>query len=295
MPELVKRIVDHKGGNAAVEKDTTFSFLIYQSTPLTEAWETEETLTQTLTAQNIPWMKCEATVKAGESASKPVRLDGWTWNRDQKYTVVELPNGEDYAFSRFEGANETTQGAVFTYDPAQNQVITCYNTSQVWSISLTKVNTSEEPLSGAVFALYSPVEQDGIPIPEGYQGLSIERTLQRDNKTWYLKAVDTTAEEGKLTFSELLREKYYLLEVKPPVGYELSDLSGQLLEQKYEVQGVYEVTVVNRREIDLPKTGGIGIDMLYTVGAMLLIQCAVIFLLTGRNGRTAKKKGRNQP
>ncbi len=297
VPELVKRIVDHKGGNAAVEEDTTFSFLIYQSAPLTEAWETEETLTQTLTEQNISWMKCEATVKAGESASKPVRLDGYglTWNRNQKYTVVELPNGEGYAFSRFEGANETTQGAVFTYDPAQNQVITCYNTSQVWSISLTKVNTSEEPLSGAVFALYSPVEQDGIPIPEGYQGLSIERTLQRDNKTWYLKAVDTTDEEGKLTFSELLREKYYLLEVKPPVGYELSDLSGQLLEQKYEVQGVYEVTVVNRREIDLPKTGGIGIDMLYTVGGILLIQCAVIFLLTGRNGRAAKKKGRNQP
>ena len=296
VPELVKRIVDHKGGNVVVEEDTTFSFLIYQSAPLTEAWETEETLTQTLTEQNISWMKCEATVKAGESASKPVRLDGWTWNRDQKYTVVELPNGEDYAFSRFEGANETTQGAVFTYDPAQNQVITCYNTSQVWSISLTKVNTSEEPLSGAVFALYSPVEQDRISeIPEEYQELSIERTLQRDNKTWYLKAVDTTAEEGKLTFSELLREKYYLLEVKPPVGYELSDLSGQLLEQKYEVQGVYEVTVVNRREIDLPKTGGIGIDMLYTMGGILLIQCAVIFLLTGRNGRAAKKKGRNQP
>ena len=298
VPELVKRIVDHKGGNVVVEEDTTFSFLIYQSTPLTEAWETEETLTQTLTEQNISWMKCEATVKAGESASKPVRLDGYglTWNRNQKYTVVELPNGEDYAFSRFEGANETTQGAVFTYDPAQNQVITCYNTSQVWSISLTKVNTSEEPLSGAVFALYSPVEQDRISeIPEEYQELSIEQTLQRDNKTWYLKAVDTTAEEGKLTFSELLREKYYLLEVKPPVGYELSDLSGQLLEQKYEVQGVYEVTVVNRREIDLPKTGGIGIDMLYTVGGILLIQCAVIFLLTGRNGRAAKKKGRNQP
>ena len=296
VPELVKRIVDHKGGNAAVEEDTTFSFLIYQSAPLTEAWETEETLTQTLTEHNISWMKCEATVKAGESASKPVRLDGLIWNKGQKYTVVELPNGEDYAFSRFEGANETTQGAAFTYDPAQNQVITCYNTSQVWSISLTKVNTSEEPLSGAVFALYSPVEKDGIlEIPKEYQELSIEQTLQRDNKTWYLKAVDTTDEEGKLTFSELLREKYYLLEVKPPVGYELSDLSGQLLEQKYEVQGVYEVTVVNRREIDLPKTGGIGIDMLYTVGAMLLIQCAVIFLLTGRNGRAAKKKGRNQP
>ena len=151
-------------------------------------------------------------------------------------------------------------------------------------------------MSGAVFALYSPVEKDGIPeIPKEYQELSIEQTLQRDNKTWYLKAVDTTDEEGKLTFRELLREKYYLLEVKPPVGYELSDLSGQLLEQKYEVQGVYEVTVVNRREIDLPKTGGIGIDMLYTVGGILLIQCAVIFLLTGRNGRAAKKKGRNQP
>ena len=296
VPKLIKRTVDHNGENAAVEEDTTFSFLIYQSAPLTGTWETEESLAQKLTEQNILWKKYALTVKAGESASEPISLEGWIWDKDQQYTVVELPNGGDYAFSRFEGANGTTQGAAFTYDPAQNQVITCYNTSQVWSISLTKVNTSEDSLSGAVFALYSPVEQDKISeIPAEYQELNIEQTLQRDNKTWYLKAVDTTGEEGKLTFSELLREYYYLLEVKPPVGYKLSDLTGQLLEQKYEVQGVYEVTVVNRREIDLPKTGGIGIDMLYTVGAMLLIQCAVIFLLTGRNGRAAKKKGRNQP
>ena len=302
VPELKKRIVDHTGKEITVEKDTAFSFLVYPGAALTGDYDTELALTEELDKQEVSYQKYTVKVPAGQSQSTPVPLavEGWkwtankTWTKGQQYTVTELPCPDAYAFSRFQGS--TGASYTFTYDPAQTQVITCDNTSQNWAVSVTKVNTSEEPLSGAVFALYSPVEKDGIPeIPEEYQKLSIEQTLQRDNKTWYLKAVDTTAEEGKLTFSELLREKYYLLEVKPPVGYELSDLSGQLLEQKYEVQGVYEVTVVNRREIDLPKTGGIGIDMLYTVGAMLLIQCAVIFLLAGRNGRAAKKKGRNQP
>ena len=302
VPELKKRIVDHTGKEITVEKDTAFSFLVYPGAALTGDYDTELALTEELDKQEVSYQKYTVKVPAGQSQSTPVPLavEGWkwtankTWTKGQQYTVTELPCPDAYAFSRFQGS--TGASYTFTYDPAQTQVIICDNTSQNWAVSVTKVNTSEEPLSGAVFALYSPVEQDRISeIPEEYQKLSIEQTLQRDNKTWYLKAVDTTDEEGKLTFRELLREKYYLLEVKPPVGYELSDLSGQLLEQKYEVQGVYEVTVVNRREIDLPKTGGIGIDMLYTVGGILLIQCAVIFLLTGRNGRAAKKKGRNQP
>lgn len=296
VPKLKKQIVDHQGKEMAIKETADFSFLVYQGTALTGNYDTEEALTAALNEGNIPFRKYTVSVHEGKSQSEPVSLEaeGWTWTKDQKYTVTELPCGEKYMFSSFGGS--TGASYTFTYNPSQTQTISCNNAMQNWAVTLTKVNTSEEPLSGAVFALYSPVEKDRISeIPEAYQELNIEQTLQRDNKTWYLKAVDTTDEEGKLMFRELLREKYYLLEVKPPVGYKLSDLTGQLLEQKYEVQGVYEVTVVNRREIDLPKTGGIGIDMLYTLGGILLIQCAVIFLLTGRNGRAAKKKGRNQP
>ena len=122
--------------------------------------------------------------------------------------------------------------------------------------------------------------------------MTIDQTLERDDKTWYLKAVGTTGEDGKLTFGDLLREAYYLVEVKPPVGYNISDTNGRLLEQKYESQGVYEITVVNRRGVELPKTGGIGINT-YAMGGMLLIQCALISLMASYK-RAPKKKERKQ-
>ena len=296
VPKLKKQIVDHQGKEMAIKETADFSFLVYQGTALTGNYDTEEALTAALSKGNIPFRKYTVSVHEGKSQSEPVSLEaeGWTWTKDQKYTVTELPCGEKYMFSSFGGS--TGASYTFTYNPSQTQTISCNNAMQNWAVTLTKVNTDEEILNGAVFALYSPVEEDQLSeIPEGYGEMTIDQTLERDDKTWYLKAVGTTGEDGKLTFGDLLREAYYLVEVKPPVGYNISDTNGRLLEQKYEVQGVYEITVVNRREIDLPKTGGIGIDMLYTLGGILLIQCAVIFLLTGRNGRAAKKKGRNQP
>ena len=299
VPELKKRIVDHTGKEITVEKDTAFSFLVYQGAALTGDYDTEQALTAALDEQQIPWQKYTVTVPAGQSQSLPVRLavEGWkwtadqTWTKGQQYTVTELPCGEKYEFSRFQGSTGTSY--TFTYDPAQTQVITCDNTSQNWAVTLTKVNTDEEILSGAVFALYSLEEKDKISeIPEEYQELSIAQTLERDDKTWYLKAVGTTGEDGKLTFGDLLREAYYLVEVKPPVGYNISDTNGRLLEQKYESQGVYEITVVNRRGVELPKTGGIGINT-YAMGGMLLIQCALISLMASYK-RAPKKKERKQ-
>ena len=293
VPKLKKQIVDHQGKEMAIKETADFSFLVYQGTALTGNYDTEEALTAALNEGNIPFRKYTVSVHEGKSQSEPVSLEaeGWTWTKDQKYTVTELPCGEKYMFSSFGGS--TGASYTFTYNPNQTQMISCNNAMQNWAVTLTKVNTDEEILNGAVFALYSPVEEDQLSeIPEGYGEMTIDHTLERDDKTWYLKAVGTTGEDGKLTFGDLLREAYYLVEVKPPVGYNISDTNGRLLEQKYESQGVYEITVVNRRGVELPKTGGIGINT-YAMGGMLLIQCALISLMASYK-RAPKKKERKQ-
>lgn len=282
VPELKKQIVDHSGKPMTVTKDETFSFLVYPGKALTGSFDTEKDLTDALEEQGISYEKHTVTVKEGESLSEPVRLDTtkWTWVKGNSYTVTELPRTDDeYAFYRFPGAAGASY--TFSYDPAQTKIITCENTSQRWKIALTKVNTEEEALSGAVFALYSPVEDDQISIPDEYAQLDIQTTLEYSGKTWYLAAVGTTGEDGKLEWENLLWENYYLLEVKAPEGYILDETAGQLVEQKNEVQGDCELTVVNRRSYVLPKTGGAGTS-LYQLGGIVLMAGVLMYPIQKR-------------
>ncbi len=277
IPELRKQVVDHSGQARTVDKDTEFQFLVYQGAALNGSYTTREELVEAL--GDTPYAEYTVTVKAGESLSDSVRLqtDKWSWTDGQKYTIVELPCGEDYSFKRF--LNSVTSTYTLTYTQAQTQIITCENTALRWSIDLTKENTSHDVLNGAVFALYSPNLSDQLSaVPEGYADLNISLTVDYNGKTWYLKAVNTTLDDGKLTWSDLLEEQYYLLEVKAPDGYNLNSPAGQILKQENEAQGVHSVTVINRSGYSLPETGGIGTHP-YTAGGLLLLLGAVAFLL----------------
>lgn len=297
LPQLKKQVVDSEGQEAALEKDTTFSFLIYPGEPLTGSYDTVEALIQALKEKSIPSKQYDVTVKAGESISDAVRMKNpeWTWTKGQKYTVMELPHGYDYTFSRFEGANGTSNGScyTFTYDPGRNQVLTCINIQENWTVALTKVNTSEEPLEGAVFALYSPSQKEQLPeIPEEYQNLDVETTLEQSGKTWYLKAVGTTGEDGKLAFSDLLQEEYYLLEVEAPFGYTAAGPEGQIVTWAEAEDGILERTVVNWRTLKLPKVGGIGTQGFFISGMILTLGAGI--LLIERYRRRFKKKAETE-
>lgn len=277
VPELRKQTVDHSGQPRTTEQDEAFRFLIYPGAALQGEYTTEEELIAAL--GDTPYEEFTVTVKAGESLSDSVRLqtDKWRWTKRQEYTVVELPCGETYAFRRF--LNSAAASYTLTYTPAQTQIITCENIDQRWRIELKKENTSHEPLSGAVFALYSPNAADRLPdVPEEYADLSIALSVEHNNRTWYLAAVQTTPEDGKLSWDGLLREQYYLLEVKAPDGYNRNSPAGQIVKQENETQGLYSVTVINRLGYTIPETGGPG-TYLYTMGGALLLLGAGALLL----------------
>ena len=290
IPELRKQVVDHSGQARTVDADATFDFLVYPGTALTGTYSTYEEWAAALEAAGVAYDKFTVTVKAGESLSDTVRMvtDKWVWTAGGKYNVVELPCGEDYAFKRFQGS--ASKSYTLTYNASQVQVVTCENIAQRWSVKLLKQNTSGSPLADAVFALYSPNAADGLAdVPEGYADLDIALTLDHGGATWYLASVQTTPDGGELVWADLLRDQYYLLEVKAPAGYNLSDPAGQVLRRDRETQGSYSLTVINRSGYSLPETGGSG-TYPYTTGGLVLLAGAVGLLAS----RLARRRGEDK-
>lgn len=286
IPKLKKQLVDHSGLPVAAEQDETFSFLLYEGAPLDGSFETEESLTQALTAAGKDFRKFTLAVPAGQTASETISLksEGWEWMNRQEYTMVELPGSEEYGFRRFDLSSAAAYR--FTYLCAEDKVITCENTSLRWDVALTKQDPTGATLAGAVFALYSPEKSEQIAaIPEEYASLEIRMEIQRDESAWYLAGVGTTGADGALRWSDLLQEHYYLAELKTPDGYHLPDSDGwRLLESKRETQGVYAVNVINISEHEMPETGSMGSGS-YTIGGLLLTAGAEILLLYRKKRR----------
>ena len=288
VPALEKKLVDVSGAPAAAEQDETFKFLVYVGEALPGSYATEAEWTAALKAQNITYHVFPVTVKAGASTSGETLLkaEGWAWTEGQKYTIVELPGDGRYAFRSFDG-KEAAQHT-FAYQGAETLTITCENLFQKWRIGLTKVDRMDSKvfLPGAVFALYSPEQSDKIDnVPAEYAALAIQPTIQNGAETWYLAQVGTTGADGALAFESLLREKYYLLEVKAPAGYALSETPGQTIYRTAAKDGVYTLKVENRKGYELPEAGGAG-TVPYTLGGLLAL-CAGVLLLY----KKCKKEG----
>ncbi len=283
VPMLQKQLADHAGQPILAETDQTFAFLIYQGEPLEDTYETKAELLNAIGEAARAYQEFSLTVPAGQSASDAIflRASGWVWANGQKYTLVELPSGKEYGLYGFDGSERTAYS--FIYNKAEDKVITCENTGLRWSVELVKTNTDDEILPGAVFALYSPAAEDLISVPTAYASLNVPTEIDRNGSRWYLKAVGTTDDAGKLYWDSLYQEKYYLAEIKAPDGYNLPG-DGWLLESKNETQGLYTIGIVNTASHALPMTGGSG-TTLYTAGGALLMACAGMLLLYSKKKR----------
>ena len=283
VPMLQKQLADHAGQPILAETDQTFAFLLYEGSPLETTYETTAQLLTALDDAQRAYREFSLSVPAGQSASDAIFLrdSGWVWVDGQTYTLVELPTGKEYGLYGFDGAERTAYS--FVYNKAEDKVITCENTGLRWSVELTKTNTAGEILPGAVFALYSPAAEDLIAVPTAYASLNVPTEIDRNGSKWYLKAVGTTDDAGKLYWDRLYQENYYLLEIKAPDGYNLPE-DGWLLESENETQGLYTIGIVNTASHALPMTGGSGTN-LYTAGGALLIACAGILLLYSKKKR----------
>lgn len=285
-PCLQKKLVDAHGAALAAAEETTFRFLVYEGTALTESYDTKETLIAALTAEKRAYKQFAVTVKEGGTESETVTLD-WTWKKDASYTVVELPpENQKYVFSSIGQKKENVYS--FVYTPAESNTIVCTNTLNDWSILLTKVDDTGEALAGAVFALYSPEESDQIEVPEEYQDIHILQETTVEEKTWYLAAVYESAVDGKVVIDNLVQGSYYLREVKAPDGYMLSMAASKVISRTDATQQEYNLTVINRKNIDMPETGGTGIQ-LYGMGCLPLLLAMGILAYT-----FIRKRGRSQ-
>lgn len=281
VPELVKRTVDADGEPAPLDEARQFTFVVYTGNRIPESWQTLDELHAILNQNNRQYRDFAVTVEAGESVSEAVSLaaEGWTWTEGTAYTIVEVPAGDEFELDGFNQTNQ--QSYTFLYDPDVQVNITCQNELLRWSIDLVKQDGTGDgagTLAGAVFALYSPDESDAAEeIPEGYEDLEIETSFTADSgQTWYLTEVGTTGEDGSLSWSGLLRERYYLLEVKAPDGYNLNAVPWQILERTGAGGGAFSLTVVNEAGYELPKTGGPG-TTLYTTGGLALLAAALMY------------------
>ncbi|MGN1458428.1 MAG: prealbumin-like fold domain-containing protein [Acutalibacteraceae bacterium] len=279
VPSLQKRLVDYGGQSVQAPADAEFFFLIYEGSALENSYDTEESLKNALDSAERKWKKVKLHVNAEQTVSEAVYLNwsDWTWAEGNAYTIVELPTGETYAFKAFSGSGGTVR--TFTYDPAVSQAIVCENTLLHWTVSLIKQDNEQSRLSGAVFALYSPEESDKLQaIPEEYKSLNPKNTLNQNGQTWYLAGIGTTGDDGTLSWDKLLRENYYLQEIKAPDGYNMGNFAGQILYRSGAKDGVYTLTVINYAGYELPQNGGFG-TVPYTIGGFLLLTSSAFLLL----------------
>ncbi|MCD7763293.1 MAG: leucine-rich repeat protein [Lachnospiraceae bacterium] len=313
-PELTKKRVDLDGIAYTVDADTTFTFVIYEGEELTDSdnnsYTSQEKLVAALDAlagssDAREYRIVTITVPAGSSVSDTLSLYGsngleagsswWTWTENEKYTIAEFSQNTsilkewDSGNAKLSESNSYT----FTYDRSTTLSLTCVNISQIWDLTLTKVNANSWDdstgtytmlLNGAVFALYTKNESLKMSDTE-YAALSLadkpSSTIVEGSVTWYLAAVQTTGTDGTLSFTDLSEEEYYLVEVTAPDGYNL-DATPFLVSRGSSAEVSRIVT--NTPGYELPSSGGLGTWM-FTLTGMLLILCGGAGLLLYRHRR----------
>ena len=145
VPRLIKELEDGEGRPAPAAEDMSFRFLIYQGDrlPLKEGF-TEEELAEALDKYGRGFTCVETEVKSGQSQSERLVLDGlkkweaqsggwtpteedWIWEEKGKYTVVELPPGEEglYQFAALGGLAHN--GYTFTHSEERGKKIVAVN------------------------------------------------------------------------------------------------------------------------------------------------------------------------
>lgn len=164
-----------------------------------------------------------------------------------------------------------------------------------YKVVVNKVNSKNEPLSGATFTLEKFVaETTGT---EKYNNI---------NGTWKAINVFETEPDSTFTFKGLDDGIYRLKETVTPEGYNtiddiyfevaashvlesdspsLTDLNGNKLSGEVTIEfaknladGSLTTNVVNQSGTTLPETGGIGTTVFYVLGSVLVIASAVLLI-----------------
>ena len=164
-------------------------------------------------------------------------------------------------------------------------------------VDIVKIDETGAALEGAKFNLYDDEYEPGKSIEENASHL-IEADLQSKKPT-DLAGDDAEIRNGKLTVGT-----YYLVETKAPDGYNalsgpvkitvtetngilnvVAEIAGQSVGDKLvKVSGgVWKLSLQDTAGYELPNTGGPGVKVLTTIGALLVISSSLFLLMRRRS------------
>ena len=190
---------------------------------------------------------------------------------------MELPlDDNNYAYGDI--SDSTGNVHTFTYVNSKQKYITARNKFKLWRIGIIKTDEEGHTLAGAAFGLYSPFEYDKLT-DEQVQDLTaqltpysdgtvlfdkpIETEVELDGKTYYLKDIKESPENGTIVWGRLRMTEYAVTEIHAPEGYRRDTTFYIRQGKEFEV---LSITVVNDKILGykLPDSGGYVLYMYIT-------------------------------
>ena len=200
-----------------------------------------------------------------------------TLNENAKVGLEGNPNESKLSYGDKGDASHTPSG---TTPPSTTKTYT-------WDVDVFKYTMNgetETALAGATFTL-SKNADGSKPIALVSEGNNVYR-VAKTGETGTVTEITTDA-TGKFTIEGLDADTYYLTETAAPAGY--NKLAGPVTVVIGEngvvngtteaPQGVDEVKVLNQSGTELPSTGGMGTNVFYVLGGVLVL-AAVVLLVT---------------
>ena len=198
--------------------------------------------------------------KITDADGKEVSGSPFTTDRDGKILTGNLTPG-DYTVEEVlpvDSLYSVEAPKTVTVVAGKTAEVSFLNKLRTGKITIRKVDTKDEPLTGATFLLEG--SEDGnlwYPVIPGSSGICVLGERSEENLAASSK---TSGEDGLLTWENLsITLQYRITETKAPEGYTL--LKGAAFEGNLPADTL-ELRVVNGEAFALPKTGSTGLTVL---------------------------------